>query len=350
MSAGIDSTSSTSATTPEWQVYRGTGLIADSPIEGLPKPPPWRRFTGEGTVLRPADDRGEGDRHVGRALNTPRKPNVQEIAMVNAAIHLRRPLLVTGNPGTGKSSLAYLISRELGLGPVLRWPITSRTTLKDGLYLYDAIGRVQASGGRPQGNDADIGNYIHLGPLGTALLPYDLPRVLLVDEMDKGDIDLPNDLLNVFEEGEFDVLELVRFAKKQPEVSVMTRDRGGSAVISQGVVQCREFPIVIITSNGEREFPPAFLRRCLKLHIGPPTYEQLAGMVAAHFGEAEGIDIARLINAFLDRSAELGGLAADQLLNAVSMATSGAFQADHDWNSLLKAIWHPLANPTAESP
>ena len=270
--------------------------------------------------------------------------------MVNAAIYLRRPLLVTGNPGTGKSSLAYLVARELGLGPVLRWPVTSRTVLKDGLYLYDAIGRVQASADRsPEiAADSDLGDYIHLGPLGTALLPYDLPRVLLIDELDKGDIDLPNDLLNVFEEGEYDIPELVRFAAKQAEMRVLTADRGGSAVVREGVVRCREFPVVIITSNGEREFPPAFLRRCLKLHVGPPDFDQLGSMVAAHFGEAEGVDLARLIAEFVERSGQLGGLASDQLLNAVHLATqlvtSGEYQQDAEWNDLLMSIWHPLSS------
>jgi len=332
-----------------WQVYQGTGRVASSPLLKVPEPPPWRRFNGSGEVFRPGDDGGEGDRRVGALRAARRKPHARETAMVNAAIYLRRPLLVTGNPGTGKSSLAYLVARELGLGPVLRWPVTSRTALKDGLYLYDAIGRVQAAADRPPQfpADSDLGDYIHLGPLGTALLPYELPRVLLIDELDKGDIDLPNDLLNVFEEGEYDVPELVRFAARQSEVRVLTADRGGSAVVRDGVVRCREFPVVIITSNGEREFPPAFLRRCLKLRVDQPDFDQLGSMVAAHFGEADGVDLARLITDFLERSGQLGGLAADQLLNAVhlatQLATSGAYQPDADWNDLLTAIWHPLS-------
>ncbi|GGP84535.1 AAA family ATPase [Saccharothrix coeruleofusca] len=333
---------------PPWHVYRGTAERATEPVGPWPEAPPWRRFTGRGNAPRPLDDGGEADRHLGRALTTPRTPYPDEVAMVNAAIHLRRPLLVTGNPGTGKSSLSYLIARELGLGPVLRWPITSRTKLGDGLYSYDAIGRVQAAGAGGRGAaDPDIGDYIHLGALGTALLPYDLPRVLLIDELDKGDIDLPNDLLNVFEEGEYEITELVRIAKSRPEVQVLTADHGGTATVHEGSVRCREFPIVIITSNGEREFPPAFLRRCLRLHVPPPDYDQLGQMVAAHFGQAEGIDLARLISTFLERSQEVGGLASDQLLNAVHLAaqlvTSGAYRPDRDWEDLLRAIWHPLS-------
>ena len=334
-------------TDQDWRVYTGTGAPRDAPVENLPKPPPWRVFPGSGQVQgRPADDGGETSRRIGKAVNRRHLSTEHEVAMVNAAIYLRRPLLVTGRPGTGKSSLAYLIASELGLGPVLRWPIGSRTMLKDGLYSYDAIGRVQAASARPH-EEPDIGEFVHLGPLGTALLPYDLPRVLLVDELDKGDIDLPNDLLNAFEEGEYRLDELVRISKQQPEVTVLTDDWGGTATITGGRVQCRSFPIVIITSNGEREFPPALLRRCLQLHLEPPDEKQLGAMVAAQFGPTEGVDVARLISEFLHRSDEHGGLAADQLLNAVHLAvelvTAGVHQpADAEWKSLLSAIWHPL--------
>ncbi len=336
------------APSPRWHVYRGTAEKASAPVDSWPAAPPWRRFSGQGTASRPAHDDGEADRHVGTALTSRRIPHPREVDMVNAAISLRRPLLVTGEPGTGKSTLPYLIARELGLGPVLRWPITSRTRLGDGLYGYDAIGRVQATGAgdRDRAGDTDIGNYIHLGALGTALLAYDLPRVLLVDELDKGDIDLPNDLLNVFEEGEYEIPELERISGNRPEVLVRTADHGGTAAVLGGVVRCREFPVVIITSNGEREFPPAFLRRCLRLHVDPPGYEQLGQMVAAHFGSPGGVELKGLINHFLEHSGQVGGLAADQLLNAVhlavQLATSGEYRQDHDWDELLKAVWHPL--------
>lgn len=334
----------------DWRVYRGTGLPDDVP-DALPSPPPWRQFNGEGSARYPEDDDGDASRRIGRLRSQPRVPDPREVAMVNAAIYLRRPLLVTGRPGTGKSSLAYLVATELGLGPVLKWPVSSRTKLKDGLYLYDAIGRVQAAGAHLK-ERSDIGDYIRLGPLGTALLPFEKPRVLLIDELDKSDIDLPNDLLNVFEDGEYEIDELVRLAKQQPEVTVLTNDRGGSAVVKDGRVRPRAFPIVIITSNGEREFPPAFLRRCLRLEMRPPTFEQLGQMVAAQFGETDGVDIRGLIRQFLEHSGRVGGLASDQLLNAVhlaaELATSGAYQTDDEWRELREAIWHPLSSLEAE--
>jgi MoxR-like ATPase len=332
-----------------WQVYQGSGQARNEQFATLPKPPPWRRFAGEPLCDRPEGDGGETERRIGGMLGVERIPDRREVAMVNAAIYLRRPLLVTGRPGTGKSSLAYVISRELGLGPVLRWSITSRSILKDGLYLYDAIGRVQEAGARTeQDREPDIGKFVHLGPLGTALLPYEQPRVLLIDELDKSDIDLPNDLLNVFEDGEYEIPELTRLARLQPDVTVMTHDRDGAAMIRRGRVQCRAFPIVIITSNGEREFPAPFLRRCLKLNMSPPDAKQLGAMIAAQFGSADWVDTSKLIQDFLERSKDVGGLASDQLLNAVhlaaELATSGEYHPGEDWYELLTAIWHPLTS------
>ena len=110
----------------------------------------------------------------------------------------------------------------------------------------------------------DIGRHVRLGPLGTALLPYEKPRVLLIDEIDKSDFDLPNDLLNVFEEGEFEIEELTRLPDETGAVPVMTSDPDAHVEVHRGRVRCRAFPFVVLTSNGEREFPPAFLRRCLR--------------------------------------------------------------------------------------
>jgi MoxR-like ATPase len=326
---------------PPWCVYRGHGLppAAGEDAPELPAPPSWRTFDGGPALPVPPVTDAEFVRRLGvPAVASSRDATLEEVLTVNAAVYLRRPLLVTGNPGTGKSSLAYKIARELGLGPVLRWPISSRTVSRDGMWTYDAIGRVQAAATE---EGADIGGFVRLGPLGTALLPYDRPRVLLIDELDKSDIDLPNDLLSVFEDGDFEIQPLTRIAASQPEVTVFTHDRGGRAKVREGHVQCRAFPIVVVTSNGERDFPPAFLRRCLRLDMPQPGFEELVGMVAAHFRDVPPRSD-DLIHEFLTSSGQEGGLANDQLLNALHLTTSGAHQHDANWEVLRDTLWRRL--------
>ena len=330
----------------KWWLYRGSGqpLDATDRDRRWPKPPPWRTFSGGPDLPVPPLDEMETRRRLG-APSVAHSADARAVSMVNAAIYLSRPLIVTGRPGSGKSALAHMISRELGLGRVLRWPITSRTTLRSGLYEYDTFGHAQALGG---GGDADIGNFIHLGALGTALLPHRLPRVLLIDELDKSDVDLPNDLLSIFEEGEFTINELVRVRDREPEV-VVHADPGQQAQIKNGIVRCHAFPIVVITSNGEREFPAAFMRRCLTLNVPDPGVSRLAEMVAAHFGEGSAPVSDELVRKFVRERTNKGGLAADQLLNAVHLATSGAFDPERGegWMELLDAIWHRLSEAPA---
>ncbi|MFC6883325.1 MULTISPECIES: AAA family ATPase [Actinomadura] len=328
----------------DWRVYRGDGTPHDG-IADLPPPPPWRRFD-PAEPGDPARARRLGD--LERAASY--RADEQVVDKVNAALQLRRPLLVTGKPGSGKSTLAYNIAYELRLGPVLYWPVSSRTTLEQGLYDYDAIGRVHetslrrsapgAGGGAEPAGVPDIGRYVRLGPLGTALLPAERPRVLLIDELDKSDIDLPNDLLNVLEEGRFAIPELARLPADQDEVEVMTAG-DGRAVIRRGLVRCSTFPIVVITSNGEREFPLAFLRRCVRAAIEPPSRERLADIVEAHLGAGARAAGEEIIREFLDRRAQ-GDLATDQLLNAIFLATSGSRPPETTLAELVEAILRPL--------
>lgn len=309
----------------EWLIYRGAGEPHDG-IRALPKPPPWRDFNGQPLVAPGPEVDSASTRRLGafRHMSQLHRPSAEELEIINAALYLRRPLLVTGSPGTGKSTLAHAVAYELRLGQVLHWPIVSRTTLGDGLYHYDAIARLQdtqiaagsrAAGATPHGAPGGIGSYVRLGPLGTALLPTEHPRVLLVDELDKSDIDLPNDLLNVLEEGEFSIPELERLADREPEVEVLNDD-GAKVTIRDGRVRARAFPFVVLTSNGERDFPAPLLRRCVHLELGQPDHERLATVVRAHLGD----ELARvgddLIARFLERSRS-EQLATDQLLNAI---------------------------------
>lgn len=308
----------------EWLIFRGDGAPHDG-INDLPQPPNWRAFSG-GPVLPSPIDRIDvaTARRLGKTHPMPRSTNSMAVHMVNAALYLRRPLLVTGKPGTGKSALAYEVAQELRLGPVLTWPISSRSKLGDGLYEYDPIGRLgeenlRRSDARTEraADDDSIGRYLTLGPLGTALLPFERPRVLLIDEIDKSDIDLPNDLLNVFEEGEYIIPELRRLAARVPDIDVLTADDGLNVRISRGRVRCHAFPFIVMTSNDEREFPTAFLRRCLQLTMEEPDSQQIAAIVEAHLG-AEVTERAReMIEAFVNDRQGPGVYATDQILSAI---------------------------------
>ena len=175
---------------------------------------------------------------------------------VNAAITLQRPLLVKGEPGTGKTMLAVEVAKALGL-PLLEWHIKSTTKAQQGLYEYDAVSRLRDSQlGDPRVHE--IRNYILRGMLWQAFAS-DRPVVLLIDEIDKADIEFPNDLLRELDRMEFYVYE--------------TRE----------LVRARFRPLVIITSNNEKELPDAFLRRCFFHYIRFPDKETMERIVRVHF-------------------------------------------------------------------
>ncbi|WP_393060436.1 AAA family ATPase [Streptomyces sp. LN549] len=316
----------------EWLIYRGIGEPHDG-VPQLPPPPPWRDFAGGRSAPEGGGDSADRRLGIPGRIAEEHRPGAEELEMINAALYLRRPLLVTGDPGAGKSTLAHSVARELEFGKVLRWPIVSRSTLLDGLYHYDAIARLQdvqiashASAEAGAGSDSaqNVGSYIRLGPLGTALLPSDRPRVLLIDELDKSDIDLPNDLLNVLEEGEFAIPELERIVDRLPDGEADVLDHDGNKVrIRGGRVQCRAFPFVVLTSNGERDFPAPLMRRCIHLELDRPDHKRLAAFVKAHLGEEAARSSEDLIAHFLERSrSEL--LATDQLLNAIYLTHAAA--------------------------
>ncbi|AKH84748.1 ATPase AAA [Streptomyces sp. CNQ-509] len=346
----------------EWLIYRGTGAPHEG-MERLPAPPPWREFDGGPPVPPPAALEPSSERRLGqrRREASHHRPSTRECEMVNAALYLRRPLLVTGQAGSGKSTLAHSVAYELGLGRVLTWPIVSRSTLRDGLYAYDAIGRLQdaqldraarradtagASGaeGAAEEPGGGIGRYIRLGPLGTALLPSARPRVLLVDELDKSDIDLPNDLLHVLEEGEFTIPELERIADRAPVVEVLSDD-GTKVPVRGGRVRCGAFPFIVLTSNGEREFPAPLRRRCIELQLPVPDRARLTGMVRAHFPEGDDERFTELIDRFL--AAGPGDVrAVDQLLNAIELTRQADWdQADGSARRVTEELMRPINRP-----
>ncbi|MDT0574965.1 MoxR family ATPase [Croceicoccus sp. F390] len=175
---------------------------------------------------------------------------------VNAAVTLRRPLLVKGEPGTGKTVLAHEISKATG-APLIEWNVKSTTKAQQGLYEYDAVARLR-DGQLGDERVHDISNYIRRGKLWEAFTAPELP-VLLIDEIDKADIEFPNDLLQELDRMSFDVYE--------------TGER----------VTAAERPIVVITSNNEKELPDAFLRRCFFHYIKFPDRDTMEAIIKVHF-------------------------------------------------------------------
>ncbi len=184
---------------------------------------------------------------------------------VNAAVRLQRPLLVKGEPGTGKTILAHEVAEALGL-PLIEWHIKSTTRAQQGLYEYDAVSRLR-DGQLGDERVHDIGNYIVRGKLWEAFAA-DHPTVVLIDEIDKADIEFPNDLLLELDRMQFFVYE--------------TRE----------TVVARHRPVIIITSNNEKELPDAFLRRCFFHYIRFPDRETMERIVQAHYPDIKG-DLAR---------------------------------------------------------
>ena len=192
---------------------------------------------------------------------------------VNAATRLRRPLLVKGEPGTGKTVLAQEIATALN-APLIEWNIKSTTKAHQGLYEYDAVARLR-DGQLGDERVHDIRNYIKKGKLWEAFESPQLP-VLLIDEIDKADIEFPNDLLQEIDRMSFDVYE------------------------TQETIAAKERPIVVITSNNEKELPDAFLRRCFFHYIKFPDRETMLSIIDVHFPGIQKILVSKALDIFYE--------------------------------------------------
>jgi MoxR-like ATPase len=194
-------------------------------------------------------------------------------AAVNCALALERPLLVKGEPGTGKTLLAQAIAESLGL-ELIHWPVKSTTRAQDGLYVYDTVQRLyDARFG--DGDVKDIRRYIKLGPLGRAFGSSER-KIILIDEVDKADLEFPNDLLHE--------LDRMRFVVGETGDEVVAHDR----------------PVVIITSNNEKELPDAFLRRCVFHFIDFPDAELMKRIVRVHHPKIEDQLVDQAVVAFYE--------------------------------------------------
>ena len=277
-------------------------------------------------------------------------PSEEEKAVVNASIYLRRPLLLTGKAGTGKSSLAYAIADELGL-ELYHWSINSKSTLEEGLYSYDAISRLQdAQLKKIQGDTSkdDITKYIKLAPLGQAFAS-NKKSVLLIDELDKSDIDLPNDLLHILEESKFEIDVLKRYSSDKP-INLGTKKNPIIIKNGEKEIDIDNFPIIIMTSNGDRDFSPAFMRRCLHHTMELPNETRLIEIVTKHLELTEGDEnirvIEEIVKDFITKrdgidNHQKNELATDQLLNALYLRINNEVNLNE--SKILKdVIWHSL--------
>ncbi|MEO0885221.1 MAG: MoxR family ATPase [Cyanobacteria bacterium J06648_10] len=225
-------------------------------------------------------DIGECDADTGRRLS-PYLADESLIESVNLAIYLERPLLLKGEPGCGKTQLAWSVKYELGL-PLEEWHIKSTSRARDGLYTYDAVGRLRDAQLANQAIDPEAAQrasepaqYVEFGPLGQAFINTQR-TIVLIDEIDKADIDFPNDLLLELEERRFKVNE------------------------TRKMIRATAPPIVFITSNDEKDLPDAFLRRCLFHYVKFPDRERLIQIIHATYPGSDSTLTEKAVERFIE--------------------------------------------------
>ena len=252
------------------------------------------------------------------------------MASVNVAIALQKPLLIKGEPGTGKTMLAEAVARSLGKRLII-WNIKSTTKAQDGLYVYDTIQRLYDGQFGEEGVD-DISRYIKLGKLGEAF-DSEEQVVLLIDEIDKADLEFPNDLLWELDQMEFYIHETKR------------------------TVKAKQRPIVIITSNAEKELPDAFLRRCIFHYIEFPDAALMEEIVRVHYPDIEEARLKNAMQAFYDirsmrdirkkpstselidwiNALQIGGISADRIREELPFI-GVVVKKDEDLNTVLHKV------------
>ena len=265
----------------------------------------------------------------------PYVPQKSLIQAVNVAIALERPLLLKGEPGCGKTKLARAVADELEL-PYFEWNVKSTSRAQDGLYTYDTIGRLRdaqlaasaeltkTEKERIRDRFQNPASYIIYGPLGNAFLS-EKRAVVLIDEIDKADIDFPNDLLHELEEKEFTIGEVP--AETVEENQPLTRAK---------TVTAKQPPIIFVTSNAEKELPPAFLRRCLFYHITFPNENRLRKIVSLHHGlQEDDAFLARVVTEFLSLREQMRNNKSGKLVSTSELL---------DWVAMLQTSYADRPN------
>lgn len=317
-----------------WWIFKGSKKLSDRPDS-----PSWRFNKGSFSL------------NSGRFDYIFDEGNKENIDIINSAIYLRKPLVITGEPGVGKSSFAYYLASSLGLN-LVKWSINSESSVKKGLYEYDILSRLNDSQlwQFKSGTDKDqlglkstpkIENYLSLGPLGTAYSKdsKDDPYVLLIDEMDKGKQALESDLLDIIESNEFFIPELARLGEQK--VSIELYGRRGNVDINSGHMTCGDNPpIVIFTANDEYDFSSAFRRRCLFLELPRPDKNTLLKIVRLISETADiNDDFKKIVDNFIKEQADGDKvLSVDQLLGAIEVAR----QSEEDIESVCRANFQDI--------